>query len=81
MKVPSFASLPRTPKRFEREMLVWRAATLVVLVCAIFFPAYWKIVATVYLAIVSNYALDLTASGAAEAAAARQAAENTEDKS
>lgn len=75
MKVPSLLAIPRTPRRFQIEMLVWRAATLAVIVCAIWFPAYWKIVATVYLAIVSNYALDLTAAGNVEAAAAREAAE------
>jgi hypothetical protein len=72
-------SIPRTPRRFEYEMLVWRAATILVIICALFFPSIWRVAATVYLAVVSNYALDLTAAGNVEAAAARVAAEASRD--
>lgn len=64
----------QTPERWEFEKWVWRIASIFVILCAIFFPHLWMVVATVYLAFVSNYALDLTSAGNKQSAQARDAA-------
>lgn len=63
-----------SPQRWTIEIWVWSVATVLVIVLSIMFPALWLKIATVYLAVVSNYALVLTAAGARQAAEARIAA-------
>jgi hypothetical protein len=63
-----------SPQRWTIEIYVWSIATFIVIVLSILFPHIWLIIATVYLAVVSNYALVLTAAGARQAAEARIAA-------
>lgn len=45
-------------KRFWREKWLWRVMTVAVIVMAVFFPRSWSVISIVYLAVVSNYALD-----------------------
>jgi hypothetical protein len=63
-----------SPQRWTIEIWVWSTATVAVIVLSILFPHIWLVIATVYLAVVSNYALVLTAAGARQAAEARIAA-------
>lgn len=57
-------------RRYRREKLFWRVMTCLVCVLAWRYPALWQSVSIIYVAVVSNYALDLTAATAEQAAEA-----------
>ena len=63
-----------SPHRWTIEIWVWTIATVLVIILSLVFPPLWLKIATVYLAVVSNYALVLTAAGARQASEARIAA-------
>lgn len=60
-----------SPIRWTIEIWTWSIATLLVVFLSLAYPDLWLRIATVYLAIVSNYALVLTAAGARQASLAR----------
>lgn len=62
-------------KRFILEAKLWIVITAFCVVMAILFPNQWNAVGVACVAFVSNYALYLTASGAAEAAKAKESTE------
>lgn len=64
-------------KRFRIEKWCWRIQIPVALFLYLFVGHVWIKLATVYIAFLSLYALDLTAS---EAEASAEAVENTEKK-
>lgn len=59
-------------QRFFREKWFWRVMTVVVTVIALVLPEEWAKYGVIYVAFVSNYALDLTCAGAHEAARAKE---------
>ena len=63
-----------SPVRWTIEIYLWMTLTVIVVILCVFLPDLWTKVSIVYLAIVSNYALVLTAAGARQAAEARIAA-------
>lgn len=63
-----------SPRRWTLEIYFWSILTVIVVVLSIFFPHIWGPLSIVYLAVVSNYALVLTAGGARQASEARIAA-------
>lgn len=65
--------------RWTLEIWVWTIATILVLVLSTLFPGLWETIAIVYLAVVSNYALVISAYAAREAALAKKAVEDNND--
>lgn len=62
--------------RFKFEKWGWMLATAAVVVIYFAAPSLWQTISILYLALVSNYALVLTLSGAEQAAEAK---ENTDE--
>lgn len=56
--------------RYRIEKWFWMVITLAVVVADLYFNKQWQAISIIYLAIVSNYALVLTAGGAEQAAEA-----------
>jgi hypothetical protein len=65
-----------SPTRWTLEIWLWMVLTMAVVVLSVFFAKFWLVISIVYLAVVSNYALVLTAASARQAALARIAAED-----
>lgn len=66
-----------SPARWTIEIYLWSVLTVVIVVLCVVFPSFWQKVSIVYVAVISNYALVLTAAGARQAAEARIAASGT----
>lgn len=64
-----------SPNRWTIEIWLWMTLTIIVIVLSILFPHIWAPISIVYLAVVSNYALVLTAAGARQASLARISAD------
>lgn len=63
-----------SPVRWTIEIWVWSILTPIVVALCVFFPHLWTPISVVYVAVVSNYALVLTAAGARQSSLARIAA-------
>lgn len=67
-----------SPTRWTIEIYLWLVLTVVIVVLCVGFPSLWTKLSIVYVAVVSNYALVLTAAGARQAAEARIAASGSQ---